>query len=49
VRKRDNAGKKVERFKVLGACIIGGVSTGITAENSTTSGRHRMEFTTACQ
>jgi hypothetical protein len=27
VRKRDNSGRQVERFEVLGACIIGGIST----------------------
>ena len=27
VRKRDNAGRQMERFEVLGTCIIGGIST----------------------
>ena len=49
VRKRDNAGRQMERFEVLGTCIMGGVSTVITMEHSTTSGRHYMEATTTCQ
>ena len=49
VRKWDNAGRQVERFEVLGTCIMGGVSTVITAENSTTSGREYTEATMACQ
>jgi hypothetical protein len=49
IRKGDNVGKQVERFEVRGACIIGGVSTVITAENSTASGSEYMEATTACQ
>jgi hypothetical protein len=39
----------MERLEMLGAYIIGGVSTGITAEHSTTSGSEYRGETAACQ
>jgi hypothetical protein len=47
VRKWGNAGRQVE--EMLGPCVMGGVSTVITAGNSTTSGNEDTEVTTACQ
>jgi hypothetical protein len=42
--------KQVERFEVLGTCIIGGVSTGITTQNTAQSSRNEYtEATTASQ